>query len=360
MSTYLLPTYNRLHYWPENDRKMFENTFPVVVSSLLVDDSRLQQINDRFRKMLDYNVPNGKKQRGILTVIAYKLLAKDPTAQQVFEACIAGWSMELFQASCLVADDIMDNSVLRRGKPCWHLQKNVGLAYAINDAFLLENSAYKLLQDHLTHRNYYTNLIDFIRNIAFRTIYGQVLDLFYTNNQLDMFTTENYKLICDYKTSLYTFYLPIGAAMIMAGHVDVKLFDDVKNILMQIGLLFQMQDDYLDCFGDSTRTGKIGRDIHEGKCTWFVAEAVNLLGKEEMQDLKSCYGKEDPELVKSVINKYRELRLDELYWEQFEDISRSIMNGIRQLSPSSFPKEILHLCLKSLNSKNQLQSILEN
>lgn len=90
---------------------------------------------------------------------------------------------------------------------------------------------------------------------------------------LDKFTTENYKgiyfifnrykrdilAIVRYKTSVYSFYLPFAAGMLAAGHEpNCPIMED---ILMEMGFYFQVQDDFLDCFGDPSVTGKIGTDI---------------------------------------------------------------------------------------------------
>ena len=80
---------------------------------------------------------------------------------------------------------------------------------------------------------------------------------------LSRFTLPNYSAIVKYKTSAYSFYLPIAAGLLASGHDpnDQKL----KDILMEMGHYFQVQDDFLDCFGDPTVTGKVGTDIQVGR-----------------------------------------------------------------------------------------------
>lgn len=87
------------------------------------------------------------------------------------------------QASFLVADDIMDSSETRRGRPCWYKLKDVGYS-AVNDAFMLENTAYHLLRKHFRNETYYADLLSMVQEVVFKTTLGQSLDT-QTSNQCD-------------------------------------------------------------------------------------------------------------------------------------------------------------------------------
>lgn len=101
---------------------------------------------------------------------------------------------------------------------------------------------------------------------------------------------ERYKRIVANKTSYYTFYLPVALAMHMSGKTDPEIFRQAKTILLEMGHFFQVQDDFLDCFGDPQITGKIGTDIQEGKCTWLSVLFMQRASAQQKELFKDSYG----------------------------------------------------------------------
>ncbi|GCC42476.1 hypothetical protein chiPu_0026859, partial [Chiloscyllium punctatum] len=95
-----------------------------------------------------------------------------------------------------------------------------------------------------------------------------------------------YKAIVKYKTAYYSFYLPVAAAMYMAGIDGDEQHTCAKSILLEMGEFFQIQDDYLDCYGDPGVTGKIGTDIEDNKCSWLVVQALQRVSPEQRHILE--------------------------------------------------------------------------
>merc|ERR1712113_604278 len=100
---------------------------------------------------------------------------------------------------------------------------------------------------------------DLTMDIVQKTEFGQLLDL--TSQEegtidLSRFTLQRYKLIVKYKTSFYSFYLSVAMAMNMCGITDEEYYVTAKKICMIMGEYFQIQDDYLDCYGDPKHIGK--------------------------------------------------------------------------------------------------------
>jgi len=85
-----------------------------------------------------------------------------------------------------------------------------------------------------------------------------------------MYTFDHYRRIVKYKTSYYTFCLPVGLAMILGG-VENSCWENTREILLKFEEYFQVHDDYLDCFGDPKETGKVETDIMKSKCTYLAA-----------------------------------------------------------------------------------------
>ena len=146
-----------------------------------------------------------------------------------------------------------------------------------------------------------------------------------------------------------------------AGIEEKHLLKQAKRILLPMGRFFQVQDDYLDCFGDPQVTGKIGTDIEDGKCSWLVVTALSLCDSDQRQIIevslsfaffsllnmnsffifkKEHYGSKDPESVKLVKSLYHQLMLPELYAEyeesSYKELSQMIKNSETQLPTSVF------------------------
>eukprot|EP00850_Spirogloea_muscicola_P018271 SM000166S02452 [mRNA] locus=s166:75804:79293:+ [translate_table: standard] len=262
-------------------------------------------------QMLDYNVPGGKLNRGVSVVDSLQLLQGGAalSEEDFFRAAALGWCIEWLQAFFLVMDDIMDNSITRRGQPCWYRVKQVEMI-AINDAILLNTHIFLILKKHFKALPYYVNLLDLFNEVTYQTASGQMLDLITTpagEVDLTKYTMPTYLHIVQHKTAYYSFYLPVACALLMTGEEKSILFEAAKGIL----------DDYLDCFGDPATIGKVGTDIEDTKCSWLAVQALQRASVEQKQRFKAVYGKHSPELVAEVKQMYKDLHLQEAF-AQFE------------------------------------------
>lgn len=287
-----------------------------------------------IHRNITYNVPHGKLNRGMAVSECYQAFAtKDvqDTQEDRFRAHTLGWCVELLQAFFLVADDIMDDSVTRRGQPCFYRLPEIGLK-AINDSLMLELMIYRVLRRHFRSHPAYVALMELFQEITYVTEVGQLLDLTSQKTDgvvdLDLFTADTLYRIYRYKTSHYSFYLPVALGMRLAGEEDEAKYEVAKKICLEMGEYFQAQDDYLDCFGDPEVTGKVGTDIEDNKCTWLVVEALKTASEQDRVYLIENYAKKETVHVNAVKDLYRRLEVPKAFadYEQrsFDKISSMI------------------------------------
>lgn len=105
-------------------------------------------------------------------------------------------------------------------------------------------------------------------------------------------------MIVRYKTAYYTFYLPCAIGMIYAGVKDPASYRLARDICCRIGEFFQIQDDFLDCFGDPKVIGKVGTDIQDNKCSWLVVQALERASKAQKAVLMENYAIDDESKVR--------------------------------------------------------------
>ncbi|XP_010494928.1 PREDICTED: farnesyl pyrophosphate synthase 2-like [Camelina sativa] len=338
-------------------KSTFLNVYSVLKSDLLndpafefTDESRLW-----VERMLDYNVRGGKLNRGLSVVDSFKLLkeGKDLTEQEVFLSSALGWCIEWLQAYFLVLDDIMDNSVTRRGQPCWFRVPKVGMV-AINDGILLRNHIHRILKKHFRDKPYYVDLVDLFNEVELQTACGQMIDLITTfegEKDLSKYSLSIHRRIVQYKTAYYSFYLPVACALLMAGE-NLEKHVDVKNVLVDMGIYFQVQDDYLDCFADPETLGKIGTDIEDFKCSWLVVKALERCSEEQTKTLYENYGKPDPSNVAKVKDLYKELDLEGVFME-YESKSYEKLTGVIEAHESKAIQAVLKSFLAKIYKRQK-------
>ncbi|XP_024976981.1 farnesyl pyrophosphate synthase 2 [Cynara cardunculus var. scolymus] len=301
------------------------------------DDSR-----QWVEKMLDYNVPGGKLNRGLSVIDSYKLLKGGELADdEIFLASALGWCIEWLQAYFLVLDDIMDESHTRRGQPCWFRLPKVGMI-AANDGIILRNHIPRILKKHFRGKPYYVDLVDLFNEVEFQTASGQMIDLITTlvgEKDLSKYSLSIHRRIVQYKTAYYSFYLPVACALLMFGE-DLDNHVAVKDVLVEMGTYFQVQDDYLDCFGAPEVIGKIGTDIEDFKCSWLVVKALELADEEQKKVLHENYGKKDPASVAKVKELYNALNLQGVF-EEYENTSYTKLITSIEAHPSKAVQAVL-------------------
>jgi geranylgeranyl diphosphate synthase type II len=208
-------------------------------------------------------------------------------AAEVFDsnyekALPAAMAVEVFHNFSLVHDDIMDDAPLRRGEQTVHEKWNINTAILSGDAMLILAYQYFEQYDPIIFRN----LAKLFSKTALEVCEGQQWDVDFETRD-DVVVAEYLKMI-EYKTAVL-----VAAAMKM-GAIIAQTSDENADLIydfgLYLGLAFQLQDDYLDAFGDPLTFGKqVGGDIIENKKTYLYLKAIEYSSAEVAQELAQFF-----------------------------------------------------------------------
>lgn len=220
----------------------------------------------------------GKRMRPVLTLMAAEVFDADYKI-----ALPAAMAVEVFHNFSLVHDDIMDDAPLRRGKVTVHEKWNINTGILSGDAMLI--LAYQYFEQY--EPTIFRDLAKLFSKTALEVCEGQQWDVdFEERNNV---TIPEYLKMIEYKTAVL-----VAAAMKMGAIVaktSEKEADLIYDFGLNLGLAFQLQDDYLDAFGDPETFGKqVGGDIIENKKTYLYLKAIEFSSKEKATELQQLFG----------------------------------------------------------------------
>ena len=221
----------------------------------------------------------GKRIRPVLTLMAADIFSSD-----FKKALPAALAVEVFHNFTLIHDDIMDAAPLRRGKATVHEKWDTNTGILSGDAMLI--LAYKYFENY--DPIIFQKLAKLFSKTALEVCDGQQLDVdFETRNDV---TIAEYVNMIRLKTSV------LVAAALKMGAIVSETNDDNADLIysfgLNLGLAFQLQDDYLDTFGNPETFGKqIGGDIIENKKTYLYLKALEVANKNDKGKLKYLYRK---------------------------------------------------------------------
>lgn len=245
----------------------------------------------------------GKRIRPTLMLLAYNLYKENPE-DILMNAC----ALETYHNYTLLHDDLMDNADMRRGHLTVHKKWNDNTAILSGDSMLVL-AFQRMMQCDEKHLK---DILDLFTVTALEIGEGQQYDMeFETRNDVK---EEEYIEMIRLKTSvLLACALKIGAILADASAEDA---DNLYKFGEQIGLAFQLQDDYLDVYGDSKVFGKeIGGDITSNKKTYMLINAFNKANAAQREELTRWVSARDfdrNEKVDAVTRLYNEIGIDQL------------------------------------------------
>jgi geranylgeranyl diphosphate synthase type II len=219
----------------------------------------------------------GKRLRPVLTLMTTDIFGGDYS-----KALDAALAVEVFHNFSLVHDDIMDEAPLRRGKQTLHKKWDLNTGILSGDAMLIYS--YQLLESYPAMT--FKKLLQVFSQTALEVCEGQQYDVDFESRE-DV-TIPEYLIMIQNKTAVL-----VAAAMKM-GAIIAEKPEDVQDLIYDfgknLGIAFQLQDDYLDAFGDPESFGKqVGGDIIENKKTYLYLKALEMGTLTQVQELEHLY-----------------------------------------------------------------------
>jgi len=265
-----------------NFNKLFEtNQFPNTPISLY-------EPGEYFLKI------GGKRIRPILCILGNELFNEiHPDAYEVAKA------IELFHNFTLVHDDIMDEASLRRGQQTVHVKYDANTALLVGDVMLIR--AYELLQN--IQPQYLPKILKIFNKTAREVCEGQQLDMDYS--KMTNVNMDQYIHMITLKTSvLLAASLEIGAII---GGASENNCHHLYEFGKKLGIAFQIQDDYLDAYGNAADFGKeVGGDIKQNKKTFLLLHALQVANDEQKAELQSLIENNDEDKVEKVLSIFND------------------------------------------------------
>lgn len=270
----------------------------------------------------------GKRVRPALCVMGNELFSEISD-----EAWHAGLAVELFHNFTLVHDDIMDEAPLRRGNQTIHTKYNLTTGILSGDVLCI------LAYEQLAYVNRsLPEVLRLFNKTAIEVCEGQQLDMDF--EQRSDVTIDEYINMIALKTSvLLACSLKIGA--LIAG-VDSKEADKLYEFGKNVGIAFQLQDDYLDAFGETDKLGKQnGGDIKANKKTYLLLKAQQAANTEQAKAIEELLSTSEGDKVARMRDLYQQTEADKACREATNSYSEKAFNCLEEINVSSDRKQPL-------------------
>ncbi|RYZ27705.1 MAG: polyprenyl synthetase family protein [Chitinophagaceae bacterium] len=256
------------------------------------EPSTLYEPNNYFLKL------GGKRVRPVMCLMGNELF--DEIKEDAWDVATA---IELFHNFTLIHDDIMDKAPLRRGMQTVHQKFGESTALLAGDVMLV--TAYDYLNK--VSPNYLRRIIQLFNQTAKEVCEGQQLDMDF--EKMEGVDFASYENMISLKTSV------LLAASLKMGAILGGALERNQNLLYEfgrkLGLAFQVQDDYLDAFGDADKFGKqIGGDIKSNKKTFLLIHALETAKGSQKQQLQSLLQNDSESKVEEVLTIFKDCKVD--------------------------------------------------
>lgn len=285
----------------------------------------------------------GKRMRPVLTLMTSEIF--DVSYEKALHAATA---IEVFHNFSLIHDDIMDDAPLRRGNQTVHEKWDLNTGILSGDAMLI--LAYQFFENYQPH--IFQELAKLFSKTALEVCEGQQYDVDFETR--DDVTIPEYLKMIEYKTAVL-----VGAAMKM-GAIVAETSEENANLIydfgLNLGIAFQLQDDYLDAFGDPKTFGKqVGGDIIENKKTYLYLKALEFSNKDEeeqLQHLFSIQPNDNTDKIASVKTIFNSSGASKATQDAIKEYTMKAFETLEIMSISEDKKMILRVFGEKLMNRN--------
>jgi len=272
----------------------------------------------------------GKRLRPILTLMSCDLFGGNS-----INALDAALAIEMFHNFSLVHDDIMDGAPLRRSQKTVHEKWDVNAGILSGDAMLVLSS--QLLESY--NGEQFKRLNTLFNKTALEVCEGQQYDIDF-GTRTNVTVTEYINMISLKTAVLVATSLKFGAIIALAEENDIE---NIYNYGLNLGVAFQLQDDYLDVFGTKDFGKQKAGDIIENKKTYLFLRTLELATKEDCVELLKWYEIKQfsEDKIKGVITLFKKYKIPELMEVEIQKYTLKAIQNIDNLSLVDFKKEVL-------------------
>lgn len=286
----------------------------------------------------------GKRIRPVLTLMTCEAMGGD-----INKAVNAALGIELFHNFTLLHDDVMDRADVRRGKPTVHVKWNDNVAILSGDAMLTTATQIvsKVSDDILR------SILELFNTTAMEIYEGQQWDMDF--EQRNDVTVDEYINMIRLKTSVLLGCACKAGAIV--ARASAQNANTIYDMAVNLGLAFQLQDDYLDVWGDPATFGKeIGGDIANNKKTFLLINALEQATGDDAIELQQWLNI-DPSFkmqkIAAVTAIYERLGLKELSRKAIEDYSQRALTLLYQIEMSEDARQAFEALISKLVNREK-------
>ncbi|GAB0097870.1 hypothetical protein DMENIID0001_135490 [Sergentomyia squamirostris] len=310
--------------------KQFMSYFPGVIKDIQEAAAIVDPIENgkHVAKLLEYLAEGGRKHLGMVIPESYKVLVPDASEEDIRLSYKMGWFAEVMYDGLNMIDDLMDNSMTRRNKPCWWTLPENRVTIS-NDALIVNFSSLHIFNKYFSKHKQYQQIIELHIQSNFQAAVGQWMDVSLNFNSGKEFTIEYYKHHCFNVGLDIGAIFPMKLAMILAGYTDPEVINRAASFNSDIMYYYLVQDDFIDCFPPHPDLS-MGTDIEKGRIRWLSVSFMERASKAQKEFFKHHYGKSDKESIEKIKELYIEVKLPELYHQYADEMFNNLMTCIER------------------------------